>query len=372
MNIPPAVASRVQGRSLPAAPVKRRTRFAALPVAAGVLVFVSFLSVSPVLPAAAAVGREPAVRGRIILRRGEERPLAHHPVALEVFRRGVLTGRKEGETDAAGRFLFAPVRGRSTLAYQVSTSYEDVLYRSAPFAVPEKGTVPPVRLEVFEATAQEPELLVERQHVVVRSESDGGVAVSEMIILVNPTEKTYWNPSSGLKLPLPAEARNVSLQRDGRGTALKTPGEFLTREPVRPGKTPLVWSYDLPSGLTGVKFREAVVFPTVRLRLFVEGYKFTVRSSDLVAGPPLSLRGVTYQSFEGKDLLPGRTVTVKFRRRDLIRRVLLWGGLGMGFAGLLGLGFLLASKGRPGAEKGEEGCGLRAGEPGAEPFSEEG
>lgn len=159
----------------------------------------------------------------------------------------------ETKTDADGMYRFENLPNHETYTYVVQTSFQGVLYFSAPVETRELMTDVLVNrpVETYDASDDISALQVSRLHIFLDFSKEDTLQVVEMFSITNPANQTVRARSSGqpvLQFVLPQEATNL---RFDPNTSLErymtTPNGFGVLDAVLPGPGyQVLFSYELP------------------------------------------------------------------------------------------------------------------------------
>jgi len=225
-----------------------------------------------------------------VVNRTTEKPQANVTVTLVKPGQGGMKTLGTAVSDASGKFLFEkdqPGGGPQLLqANYAGVNYNKLMTPNIPTAN--------VELDVYEATKSAAVARVS-QRMLIFEPNASQLAVSETVVMENPSDHTYNNDElGGLRFFLPPAANGqvrISAQGPG-GMPLPRPAE-KTREddvykvqfPIKPGSTEFQISYVLPVG-SPFQFRGRVVgvpgMPAGPLRL-VAPPGVTLSSNDIQA-----------------------------------------------------------------------------------------
>ncbi len=260
------------------------------------------------------------IRGQI--KHAEGNPLPPDmSVRLQAFdQNGMPLEALETTVDPDGTFVFANVQAAFHTMFLVATEYEGVMYISDSIvAVPEQQEYE-VTLEVYDTTTSLDAVRIQRLHLLVEAPEGDQVRVAELYIIENTGVRTVVaeDPAQGvLKFTLPEGATGLSfpptLGQLGDRFRL-TEGGFVDTEPLRPGRTSLLFSYVLPYDRNWATIAHTVPLPVQAVTLLTPpGMKVqednwqsqgtrTVQTDD---GTTLTL-----QVFAGPSLQAGETLRV--------------------------------------------------------------
>jgi hypothetical protein len=231
---------------------------------------------------------------------------------------GSLEGeRREVTADAQGQFRFAglPVDQGST--YQVVATYQGVVYSSPTLQFGSGSAQLAAELAVYETTTDDGAIVVGRAHILV-SLAAAGLTVTELYALVNSGDRTYigqqetqerrWTSS----YQLPTAAHNVVFE-DGAwgGRFLQIGGGLVDTEPLWPGQTTVVFSYDVycPSGPCDLS--RTLQQHVSNLNVLVPDIGLAVASETLLSHGRMDAQGRSYLNFAAGDLSPETSLDLR-------------------------------------------------------------
>jgi hypothetical protein len=183
------------------------------------------------------------VRVRVL--RPDGSPIERAAVRLGVMAQSGDRTAVRKTTDAQGIALFQNLATGQGQAYRPRVVSGGATYAATPFQLdPDRGQ--DVTLRVFPTTPDIDSLLLMRGQAIIELRPER-MHVTMQLDVANVTEETFVFPSTGLALPLPPNATAFQAQEsmnDQRLTAEN--GVLRMRGSITPGRTQLVYGYDLP------------------------------------------------------------------------------------------------------------------------------
>ena len=240
------------------------------------------------------------------------------PLRVRKFRGTTELGAVDSATDAEGRFRVEGLEVSDGLSYYVEAGYESVAYRTEPLDL--SLISGPVTLTVYDTTSSDAAIhldtvLLEFSRADI---STGFIGISERVTVVNASPRTFvgdlfTNPAMGqaLRIPLPRNALDVRLGH-GFGPEGVTPTNegIVTRTPVLPGETVLLYGYDLPYAGTDVSMEHAWAYPVTDLFVLVPDGEGTPFSPTLTQAGRVTFEGSAFMVLQGSGLTEGVSSTI--------------------------------------------------------------
>jgi hypothetical protein len=210
-------------------------------------------------------------------------------------------------SDADGWFRFEGLATEPGLSYRFQLEYEGIVY-GAVSGFPAGNTLLRVAATVYETTASDSNIVVDRQHVIVDF-GTGSALFQELYIVNNTGDKIYVGEGGAtLRFSLPDGAADLSFSdAETEAHTVETDGGLAFVRPVMPGQSQVMYSYDLPYDGTALTVSRRVVYPTGSLDLLVASSGVQVESPGMVY-QGLSGGGETSYLHFGAENLPGETV----------------------------------------------------------------
>jgi 5-hydroxyisourate hydrolase-like protein (transthyretin family) len=206
-------------------------------------------------------------------------------------------------TDEGGRFHF---RGQDTddeHSYRFEVEYEGIIYNEEG-AFPQGEVVMPMVITIYETTDSEKAMVVNRHHVIVDFVADT-LAIQEMYIFENTTERIYVGKEEGILLfSLPTDATNLKLDDPGlEYNTIGTDEGFASLVPVVPGQTQVLFSYTLPYDGADRTLVHKILYPTTYFDLMIAHVGVLAGSEQLAYQGLAGGEETSYLHFEAQDLL---------------------------------------------------------------------
>lgn len=250
---------------------------------------------------------------------------------LEVVLRS-FRGREEGDaqsttTDAQGRFRFEGLETGSDWAYLVRVDFQGVQYSPGLLAFEAGQSELSTKVLVYEATTDALDVRAERAHILVTL-SDVGLAVTELYVFANPTDRTYVGAQEidgrrwTARFTLPQDALDLSFD-DGSlgGRFLTAPeGGFVDTEPHWPGTTSVLYSYDLVCQGGNCDLSRELLHPISNLNVLIPDTGAVVESAQLTLAGKQQAQGNSFLNYVGRDLVPGPKFDLRVRLPGALSR----------------------------------------------------
>jgi len=210
-------------------------------------------------------------------------------------------------SDGDGWFRFEGLATEPDRSYRFQLEYEGIVY-GAVSGFPADETLLHVAATVYEITASDSNIAVDRHHVVVDFAA-GGALFQELYIFNNTGDKIYVGEGgTTLCFSLPDGAADVTFS-DAETAAhfVETDGGLASVRPVMPGQREVTYSYDLPYDGTALTVSRRVLYPTSSMDLLVANTGVQAESPQMVYQGLSGGDETAYQHFSAEDL-PGDAV----------------------------------------------------------------
>ena len=178
-------------------------------------------------------------------------PLAGVDVRLGSMGAGGARDADHGETDAAGRVVFAGLEPGGSTAYRVSVDHQGARYAATPFRL-EEGQGHRVLLRRLD-TSSNPNLLLQMRGRMMLEYQKDSVRITQESQLTNLGQETYVFPPAregdpgGLLVPLPEGFHDFQTQQVMTDQRIsETPEGFRISGSIPPGSVTLLWAYEVP------------------------------------------------------------------------------------------------------------------------------
>ena len=259
------------------------------------------------------------LQGRVINGTTESDLPANLEVTLRVFQGTDEKEMLSTTTDAQGLYRFEDLEVGGEWSYLALVTYQGVVYSQGivSFELEQREVV--VDVQVYETTAEDTWIGIERAHIFV-AVTDTGLSVVEMYVFSNPTDRTYIGKEQidgqlwTSRFVLPGKSENLALD-DGTlgGRFLATKDGFVDIEPHWPGSTRVLFSYDLSCPAGNCDLTREVVYPTSNLNVLVPDVGATVESERLVFDGTQQAEGTSYSNYVGRGLMQGQELDLRVR-----------------------------------------------------------
>jgi hypothetical protein len=210
-------------------------------------------------------------------------------------------------SDGEGWFRFEGLATEPDRSYRFQLEYEGIVY-GAVSGFPADDTLLHVAATVYETTASDSNVAVDRHHVIVDFAA-GGALFQELYIFNNTGDKIYvGEEGTTLRFSLPDGAAEVTFS-DAETAAhfVETDGGLALVRPVMPGQGQVMCSYDLPYDGTALTVSRRVIYPTRSMDLLVANTGGHAESPQMVYQGLSGGEETAYLHFSAKDL-PGDAV----------------------------------------------------------------
>jgi hypothetical protein len=284
-------------------------------------VLVAF-SLACLYPAAVAAQGGGLIRGTVLNGTTDGRSTDGLEVVLRTFQENSESQQRVALADAQGQFAFEGLETGSSWAYLLQVDYGGVTYSRGMLSFEADTSELEAQVNVYESTDDEAVTTASRAHIFV-DVSDTGLAVTELYVFSNPTDRTYvgvervgdrlWTS----EFLLPQGAYDLSFD-DGSlgGRFLSVQGGFVDTEAHWPGTTSVLFYYrvDCPGGVCDLG-RE-ITFPISNLNAMVTDTGARVTSERLPLEGMREAQGQSYLNYLGRDLSPGEPLDLTVHLTD--------------------------------------------------------
>ncbi|MDQ7848809.1 MAG: hypothetical protein RB148_00825, partial [Armatimonadota bacterium] len=288
----------------------------ALPGALAVLVLAG-LTLQAAAGFATAAPPPGTISGRVqSMTGGKVTPLAGQTVTLTTYSGSAEVDRATATTDAGGRFTFT-VAADPARTYMVNVKYRGGDYDSLPVRFKAGERAREVTLRVYEPTTDSSIIRVNVHHVIVEP-GEGLVRVTELLVFVNPTDRTYIGATvrqdgkrETLRFRLPHGAAEVSyLEGLMECCVFPTPGGFVDTMDVKPGAREIGFSYTVPSRAGGATVVRTLDYPTDLVEVFGDPAARLTAAAPLAVQAPVRTEQGTFSRFSARSLAPGTSISL--------------------------------------------------------------
>lgn len=264
---------------------------------------------------------------------------------------GELKQKYEGVLGAAGlvSFSWEPPKEKDKLLPIVTVSHAGFPYRVRGEPVGADAPDPVIKVPVYETTTTTPPWTIMARHVVA-TPVPGGMGVTEKVVVVNPTDRTWMpaqvNPTAmaTVVLPLPPGAINPELLNPGAnpvpGNAAG--GQLFLANPVPPGVSRISLQYIVPLVDGEAKIELKAPAKTASMLIVVPTNGVEVKGENLT---PQALEVKTLRGYLAPEMSAGQslrfTLTVPTASTTGLSAGKLFTRIGLGvLAGLVIVGIL--------------------------------
>jgi hypothetical protein len=198
-----------------------------------------------------------AERGRLAVKAVQGTPggdaIAAAPLTVQLFHEGMLIDVVEANLDEHGVVVLEGLPVTPAVVPVVAIEHAGVVYRQAGSLMSSTALQQMVEVTCYEATEEAPLWTVGMRHVILKPAPEG-VAVTEVVVVENPTDRTWVGPADGSRSPttslvIAETAQNITLGpgfEDGCCTSVLR-GDLINSLPLRPGKTEMMFGYLVPA-----------------------------------------------------------------------------------------------------------------------------
>lgn len=246
-------------------------------------------------------------------------PASGLAVTVQIFSRMEQIGQKTVTTDANGHFGVLGLPAGPDNRYIVSLMYAGVKYGPKE-AISPNAPPSPSLLTVFEKTESTSAISILSASVAITSidAASGLLQVLEVLTVDNRSNLTFvgellTNPEKGGVLRIPLVGPGLDLEiGDGFGNdgVLATSRGMITRTPLFPGQTVLVFDYKAVYDQKTMTLSRSFVYPVARASFVIRVSGPKASSPQLLTSETVSIDSVSSIVLSGKGFAPGEPITV--------------------------------------------------------------
>jgi hypothetical protein len=232
------------------------------------------------------------------------------------------------QADAGGSFRFEGLDTSGHVFYRAEVTYNGVTFPGK-FAGFEPGaTQLSLPLDVYETTADDATITIDRFHFIIMSEQPGSFAILELYQFSNRSDRAYVGSvnKDGLRetvrVALPAGAQDLQLQGGTLGVDfLQTGGGLVATSPVVPGTDTfdMAFLYAVPYTGKTLSLNRPLYYDTgsVNGLLLDMGAKLT--SDALTFAGERAVQNQTYLQYTGQNLKAGAPLPIQLDDLDKVK-----------------------------------------------------
>jgi 5-hydroxyisourate hydrolase-like protein (transthyretin family) len=216
----------------------------------------------------------------------------------------------QAATDGEGRVRFADLDAKA-FSYQLHAEYQGVSYWSDVLAFAEGENLLTPIVEVYDSTASDADLWVERAHWILDFDA-GAIQAQELQILFNGGTETYIGSGGHtVHFSLPPGATELQLAEELMACCIeRTEGGFVYTQPILPGEMDFFFSYQLPYQSGSQTLSKEIIYPIHHLDVMVADTGVSVTGPGLIVQEPLSMEDSRYLRLSAQGLAPGDGLTL--------------------------------------------------------------
>jgi hypothetical protein len=217
------------------------------------------------------------IGGIVVNESRSEEPVAGATVVLQIKTDGDFVLLDQTTTDAAGRYLFRELLVSPHVVYKASAHHAGIHYPGPVIRLSSDDNTAGVTLKVRDTVASPSPLRVKSHRIEIQP-SSGQLAVTETLLIDNPTALTFVGESADaestepttLQLSIPADFQKVTFQQEffGRRFAVHN-GRLVTSLPWEPGAREVKFTYFLRNTQLHRRWERTLDLPTDLLELRV-------------------------------------------------------------------------------------------------------
>jgi hypothetical protein len=270
-------------------------------------------------------------------------------VTLLIFSGQEQSGEQTTKVDDQGNFLFQGLETGSEFIYMVYLQHQNVDYGSEPLAFPADKTELTVEIPCFDATTEASAITSPARHYLLNPDPEG-VAVTEIVILRNSTDKSYTGAREieegireTLRFTIPEGAVDL-VYGDGMTVSRVIPveGGFADTLPIYPGDSQRIFSYRIPAVNGSVNFSTRVTLASEKVSVLVPDVGADISVSNLPDRSNPTVQGDKFVLLSGENIADGTELQFKVDRLPSthsasVELIPLLGGVGVVLIAVVGL-----------------------------------
>lgn len=217
------------------------------------------------------------IGGIVVNESHSQEPVAGATVVLQIKTEGDFVLLDQTTTDAAGRYLFRHLLVNPHVVYKASAHHAGIHYPGPSIRLSSEENTAGITLKVRDTVASPSPLRVKSHRIEIQP-SSGQVAVTETLLIDNPTQLTYVGESQNaessdpttVQLSIPADFQKVTFQQEffGRRFAVRD-GRLVTSLPWEPGTREVKFTYFLRNTQLHRRWERTLDLPTKQVELRV-------------------------------------------------------------------------------------------------------
>jgi len=239
-------------------------------------------------------------------------------VTVGLVHRGQVIKQFNASLDAQGKAVLVDLPVGAGVRPLVRVEHAGAVYETMG---PLMHAGPPdhqVQVVVYESTTERPPLVVRARHIVVRRIPEG-LYVKEMMILDNPTDRTWLGTKDAqgrkttlnLDLPIPKKNGRVDFFGGFSESCTRLSGSRLVNShAIMPGKSQFVFGYVVPVRDDAADLTVVHPAKTDQLALVVPENDMTVTADGLEGGDALQMGPGIMRLFKGTDFEAGKSLVI--------------------------------------------------------------
>lgn len=247
--------------------------------------------------------------------------LSDSEVSLTAYKGTTESGTQTAKLNPEGQFAFEGLDTAPDITYQASFDHQGAIYYSEPLTFSVDTLEHSIEMKVFDATTDPAVVTSSARHFLLQP-TDGGVRVSEIMILANGTDKTFVGSEEahpGMKTTLsftvPTEAVDLELGDGFIPThAFPVDGGFVDTWPVFPGGAQRIYSYTIPSSAGSASFTSKIALATEKVNVLMPDVGAEVSVSNLPDRSNPDIQGNKYVHLAGTSLAAGTELAFQLDR----------------------------------------------------------
>jgi hypothetical protein len=217
------------------------------------------------------------IGGIVVNESRSDEPVAGATVVLQIKTDGDFVLLDQTTTDAAGRYLFRDLLVSPHAAYKASAHHAGIHYPGPVIRLSSEDRTAGITLKVRDTVASPSPLRVKSHRIEIQP-SSGQLAVTETLLIDNPTKLTFVGESADaestepttLQLSIPADFQKVTFQQEffGRRFAVHN-SRLVTSLPWEPGTREVTFTYFLRNTQLHRRWERTLDLPTEQVELRV-------------------------------------------------------------------------------------------------------
>ncbi len=254
-------------------------------------------------------GGEWRIEGEVVLQTGTPKRVPGQAVTFNLMKAGQVVASEQAQSDEKGAFVFSGIEiPEGTIPFLVA-AYKGVRYRSVldPSKFPDHRIS--VELSVYESSKDRSILSIAGDHQII-DPAGGKLAVMEIVVLENRSDRAFNDPERGVPLPLPVTGVFESVQGVPPRTIVLENGRYRYKGAVYPGRQEMSIAYRIPYTTPVLSFEKPLDLPIGRFMLLLKEGPVRAEGEGLRELETRRFGESTYRIYQSATMGKGQNFTI--------------------------------------------------------------